>query len=145
MPDLFVHVQVGAGPRCPVLPTYRDRIRALSAELDGKTDAIAAALTAEVSAPSGRTSSVASEFLAPWVINYNLGLHAETDRGDVGYFAGRDAHQRIKVAAHVFELGEYLGALRREGGLHLPPMMTSEKLSYFPLPPSGAEHGTTLA
>ena len=113
-------------------PAYRDRIRALAAELGGDTGTIARALAAEVSAPSGRTSSVAAEFLAPWVVNYNLGLHAEADRGDVGYFAGWDAHQRIKVAAHVFELGEYLGALHREGRLHLPSLAASETLSYFP-------------
>lgn len=113
-------------------PAYRDRIRALGSECGGDTGAIANALSDEVSGPSGRTSSVASEFLAPWVINYNLGLHAEADRGDVGYFAGRDACQRIKVAAHVFELGEYLGVLEKEGALHLPAMARSEKLSYFP-------------
>lgn len=113
-------------------PAYRDRIRALAAHCGGDTAAIADALTDDVSGPSGHTSSVASEFLAPWVINYNLGLHAEADHGDVGYFAGRDAFQRIKVAAHVFELGEYLGVLEKEGALHLPAMAPSEKLSYFP-------------
>ncbi len=112
-------------------PAYRDRIRALAVECGGDTGDIAEVLTAEVSGPSGRTSSVASEFLAPWVINYNLGLHAEADRGDVGYFAGRDAFQRIKVAAHVFELGEYLGILDREGALRLPPMDSPQKLAYF--------------
>lgn len=113
-------------------PVYRDRIRALAVECNGDTGAIANALTAEVAAPSGRTSRVASEFLAPWVINYNLGLHAEADGGDVGYFAGWEASQRIQVAAHVFELGEYLAGLDSEGTLHLPPMEPSEKLSYFP-------------
>ena len=39
-------------------PAYRDRIRALAAELGGDTGTIARALAAEVSAPSGRTSSV---------------------------------------------------------------------------------------
>jgi len=113
-------------------PAYRDRIRALAAELGGDTQAIARVLAAEVSGPSGRTGSVAAEFLASWVINYNLGLHAEADRGDVGYFAHWDANQRIKVAAHVFELGEYLRTLDGEGALHLPVMDPTEKLSYFP-------------
>lgn len=112
-------------------PAYRDHIRALAAECGGDGGAIAKVLTAEVSGPSGRTSSVASEFLATWVINYNLGLHAEADRGDVGYFADWDAIQRIKVAAHVFELGEYLCALEREGALSLPSMTPSQRLSYF--------------
>lgn len=113
-------------------PAFRDRIRGLAAGCDGDTGAVVNALTAEVSGPSGRTSSVAAEFLAPWVINYNIGLHAEADGGDVGYFAGWDANQRIKVAAHVFELGEYLSVLDREEALRLPSMERSEKLSYFP-------------
>lgn len=113
-------------------PAYRDRIRARSAELGGDTGAVRQTLAEEIAGPSGRTGSVAAEFLAPWVINYNLGLHAEADRGDVGYFAALDADQRIRVAAHVFELGEYLRDLEGEGAVGLPSLKPAEKLSYFP-------------
>ncbi len=105
---------------------------ALSAEHGGDTSAISKTLTAELSAPSGHLSSIAAEILAKWVINYNLGLHAESDEGDVGYFAGHDALQRLKVAVHVFELGEYLAMLDRDGALKLPSVAPSEKLGYFP-------------
>lgn len=112
-------------------PAYRDLIRALSADYGGDTSAISRTLTAELAAPTGNMSSVAAEVLATWVINYNLGLHAKSDDGDVGYFAGRDAMRRVKVAVHVFELGEYLAMLDRQGGLSLPPVAPDETLGYF--------------
>lgn len=112
-------------------PVYRDRVRATAADLGGDTALTRQRLAAELAAPTGRTSGTADNFLQPWVINYNLGLHAGSDRGDTGYFASRDAGQRIRVGTHVFELGEYLLDLERDGALVLPAAASSDKLSYF--------------
>lgn len=111
---------------------HRDRIRALADACDGNGATIAGELSEALAAPTGRLSGAARDFVAPWVINYNLGRHAKAGGGDVGYFASLDAERRIKVAAHVFELGEYLRLLDGEGALRLPAMGPSEKLSYFP-------------
>lgn len=113
-------------------PAFRDRIRALGKALGDDTNAIRDQLVAELNAPTGRSSSAAVSFTQAWVINYNLGLHAESDKGDVGYFSSRDANQRIKVATHVFELGEYLRDLDKDGALNMPATAPVDRLTYFP-------------
>jgi glycerol-3-phosphate dehydrogenase subunit C len=112
-------------------PGYRDRVRASAIAGDGATETISARLRQEIAAPTGRTNHTAAEFTKPWVVNHNLGLHADHDTTDIGYFAHLDPNQRIKVASHVFELGEYLRDLADEGQLRLPQGFTGENLAYF--------------
>ncbi len=110
----------------------RAEIRRLLAEEDGDVERVREGLVEEALVPTGRLGSAAAGFHDTWVIN-QIAVRPYAGEGeDDGYFADVDPSLRIDVAAHTWELGEYLRDLAAEGGLRLPEAVTSEKLAYFP-------------
>jgi len=113
-------------------PERRAKIAALLDEEGGDVARVRERLVAESEAATGRTGSAAKDFHETWVINH-IAAHACGGEGiDDGYFPDIDADLRIDVAAHTFELGEYLRGLAEEGALRPVAGITPEKLGYFP-------------
>ena len=51
---------------------------------------------------------------------------------DEGYFSCFSAEDRVRVAEHTYDLGEYLQILQESGGLPAPHRSVDDKLVYFP-------------
>ena len=81
---------------------------------------------------TGRVGSAAKDFSAPWVVNHLLVRPHAGEGVDDGYFADLDPDLRIEVAAHVWELGEYLRDLAAEGLWSPPAGIDGERLGHFP-------------
>lgn len=110
----------------------RAKVGALLAAEGGDVARVRERLVAETMAPTGRASSVAGDAHETWVLNH-IAVHPHAGEGlDDGYFADLDANLRLDVAAHTWELGEYLRDLEAQGELKLPEGWTTEKLGYFP-------------
>lgn len=120
----------GLGRGAQYAPAWRAHVLALADAEGGDAARVVARLEAEARAPTGRANAVSEDFRRLWVVNQILGRrhHGETD---IGAFAELDPLARIRVASHVWELGEYLRALDAEGGFRPPAAAPEGKLAYF--------------
>lgn len=113
-------------------PERRATVSALISAEGGDVGRARNRLVDDMLRPTGRVGSAAAGFTETWVLNH-IAAHAHGGEGhDDGYFTDLDANLRIDVAAHTFELGEYLRALDAEGGLKPVAGIAPEKLGYFP-------------
>lgn len=113
-------------------PERRAKIAAMLEEEGGDVARVRNRLVAETQAATGRSGSAAEDFHETWVVNH-IAAHACGGEGlDDGYFADLDPNLRIDVAAHTFELGEYLRDLEERGELRPVAGISTEKLGYFP-------------
>jgi glycerol-3-phosphate dehydrogenase subunit C len=110
----------------------RRRIEDLAEELGRDAEAIHRRLAEEDLAPTGRANAAADAFHEPWVINQILGRRYSGEASDAGYFADIDPEVRIRIAGHVFELGEYLQILDREGRLRRDVVLPETAATYYP-------------
>lgn len=108
-------------------PEYRSRVKAMVSEAKGDWAAVSARLAAEDSAFTGRVSRRSAHARRPWM----LGLLSWKVFDDQGYFAELDAMDRLRVANHSYDLGEYLWELHGEGGLDLDFAEVDAEFAYF--------------
>ena len=75
---------------------------------NGESGKVCDRLAAEAKSHTGRVNAASDDFRKPWVVNQIIGRRYSGEGRDDGYFAALDAEQRILIASHTWELGEYL-------------------------------------
>ncbi|HXP95686.1 MAG TPA: heterodisulfide reductase-related iron-sulfur binding cluster [Telmatospirillum sp.] len=116
----------------PFSKEYRARVTEMVAEAGGDLTAVGERLEREEMAFSGRANAESAWGRQPWFLAYIGGGRIRDMVCDDGYFAALDGRDRIRVASHTFELGEYLRLLRDAGTLNRDFGPLPARLAYYP-------------
>lgn len=92
---------------------YRSLVQRMAADADGDLRQVSSRLARDDAAPTGRSNARAAHGRQPWMLD----LVPWKVFRDHGYFADIDGVERLRVANHTYDLGEYLWELHQEGRL----------------------------
>lgn len=106
---------------------YRALVGRLAAEAGGDMAQVGERLVREDAAFTGRVTQRAAHGRQPWL----LGLVPRTMFADNGYFARLGGLERLRVANHTHDLGEYLRMLHQEGALDVSFGTLTGRVAYF--------------
>ncbi|MBI4984501.1 MAG: FeS-binding protein [Rhodocyclales bacterium] len=107
---------------------YRSLVQRMSAAANGDADQVSARLALDDAALTGRSNARSAHGRQPWM----LGLVPWKVFRDHGYFAEIDGLERLRVANHTYDLGEYLRELQREGQLNCEfGAVAARNVAYF--------------
>jgi glycerol-3-phosphate dehydrogenase subunit C len=106
---------------------YRAQVQQLRAEAKGDMEAVGRRLAGDDAALTGRANHRSAQGRQPWMLAF---LQLKVFR-DQGYFAEIDGVDRLHVANHTYDLGEYLWELHAAGQLNAAFGPLPEQVGYF--------------
>lgn len=106
---------------------YRSLVAKMASEADGDLKQVSARLAREDAAFTGRVNSGSAQGRQPWL----LGLMPWKVFRDQGYFAEIGGMDRLRVANHTYDLGEYLLELHENGRLNRDLGPVTAEVAYF--------------
>ena len=106
---------------------YRALVEKMAGKAKGDMEQVSARLAQDDAAFTGRVNSRSAHGRQPWM----LGMVPWKVFNDQGYFAEISGLDRLRVANHTFDLGEYLRSLHESGELKLELAPAAAKVSYF--------------
>lgn len=106
---------------------YRARVEQMACEAKGDMAQVSTRMARDDAAFTGRVNSRSAHARQPWM----LGMVPWKVFNDQGYFAEIGGLDRLRVANHTYDLGEYLRTLHEAGELDLRLAPVNAKLSYF--------------
>jgi glycerol-3-phosphate dehydrogenase subunit C len=106
---------------------YRALVEQLAGEAKGDMEEVSTRLAQDDAAFTGRVNSRSAHGRQPWM----LGMVPWKVFSDQGYFAEIGGLDRLRVANHTYDLGEYLRSLHEAGELKLEFASATGKVSYF--------------
>jgi len=106
---------------------YRALVQQLRAEAKGDMEQVSRRLEGDDAALTGRTNNRSAQGRQPWMLAF---LQLKVFR-DQGYFAQIDGVDRLRVANHTYDLGEYLWELHAAGQFNTEFGPLPEQVGYF--------------
>jgi glycerol-3-phosphate dehydrogenase subunit C len=106
---------------------YRALVERMAGEAKGDMDAVSVRLAQDDAAFTGRVNGRSAHGRQPWM----LGMVPWKVFQDQGYFAEIGGLDRLRVANHTYDLGEYLRGLHHAGQLDLRLAPVDAQVSYF--------------
>lgn len=111
---------------------YRTLVTNMAAEMEGNFSAAQNQLTRDETAFTGRANASSAWGRQPWLLKHIVRGRFPNQVRDEGYFASIAGLDRIRIASHTYELGEYLRELHQTGELELDLGKTPQRTVYFP-------------
>jgi glycerol-3-phosphate dehydrogenase subunit C len=106
---------------------YRTLVERMAGEAKGDMEAVSTRLAQEDAAFTGRVNGRSAHGRQPWM----LGMVPWKVFSDEGYFAEIGGLDRLRVANHTYDLGEYLRGLHQAGLLDLQLAPVAARIAYF--------------
>ncbi len=106
---------------------YRALVEQLAGEAKGDMEAVSRRMARDDDAFTGRTNGRSAHGRQPWM----LGMVPWKVFADQGYFAEISGLDRLRVANHTYDLGEYLRSLHEAGELRLDFAPAAGRMAYF--------------
>ena len=106
---------------------YRSLVEQLANEAKGDMGEVSTRLARDDAAFTGRVNNRSAHGRQPWM----LGMVPWKVFNDQGYFAEIGGLDRLRVANHTYDLGEYLRSMHEAGQLDLQLAPVNAEVSYF--------------
>ena len=106
---------------------YRALVEQMACAAKGDMEQVSTRLAQDDAAFTGRVNSRSAHGRQPWM----LGMVPWKVFNDQGYFAEISGLDRLRVANHTYDLGEYLRSLHESGELKLDLAPAAGRLAYF--------------
>ena len=106
---------------------YRQRVNTLAEQAKGDMGVVSQCLAGDDAAFTGRANRASARGRQPWM----LGMVPWKVFSDQGYYASIAGLERLRVANHCYDLGEYLWELHGAGELDMRFGAVSAKMAYF--------------
>ena len=106
---------------------YRERVQQMAEQAKGDMGEVSQRMAGEDAAFTGRANRRSAHGRQPWM----LGMVPWKVFCDQGYYAPIGGLDRLRVANHCYDLGEYLWELHEAGGLDLDFSAVDGQMAYF--------------
>jgi glycerol-3-phosphate dehydrogenase subunit C len=106
---------------------YRTLVHQMACEAKGDLDQVSTRLASEDATFTGRTNSASVQDRQPWVLGFSQWKMFK----DQGYFSEIGGADRMRVANHTYDLGEYLWELHEAGQFKLELGAVPGHVAYF--------------